>query len=53
MNDGGHPLSTPSSRCLHSIVAWNVVCSGTADGFRYVICHLLENLVREGCYLYI
>ena len=30
------------------IVAWNVVHSGTGDGFGYVIRRLVENPIREG-----
>jgi len=32
------------------IVAWNVVHSGTRNGFGHMICHLVENPVSEGHY---
>jgi len=42
-----------SSFLIVGIAAWNVMRSSTGDRIGYVICHLVENPIREGHESYI
>jgi len=59
LDEGFFFLGSLSCSCYNecftnrTIVAWNVVRSGTGDGFRYVIRRLVENSVRKAHYSYI